>query len=185
MGEQAKVTSTEALEEFRASLIVFMTKAKRAIDDASDDVKKTRQWIQFDQRTHWEGEYRRKRKALEQANAELMSAKLGADAHRQSALMARQMAVTKAQRDVADVEAKMRKLKGWTQNFDGSSDPVVKRMDRLRQTIDELPKAIAYLVSIQNVLAAYSDSAGPISTSTSGLSEADAPPAVMDTAPPE
>jgi hypothetical protein len=161
MATQAKITSTEALESFRASLIVFLAKARRSLDDSTDEVRRMRQWLQHDQRAHWEGELRRKAKQLEQAQQELMSVRL-AD-HQQSALMARQMAVAKAQRELAEMEGKLRKLKSWNQNYDTCADPIVKRMDRLRQTLNELPKAIAYLVSVQNTLDAYADSAGPVS----------------------
>ena len=90
MAIQAKITSTEALETFRSALIVFMTKGRIAVADASDAVKRTRQWIQHDQRVHWEGEYRRKQKLLAQAQAELLSLN---GAHQQAARMARQMAM--------------------------------------------------------------------------------------------
>jgi len=162
MATQAKVTSTEALESFRASLIVFLTKARRSLDDAGDEARRTRQWLQHDQRTHWEGEFRRRKKQLEQAQQELMSARLGADAHQKSALMLRQAAVAKAQRELDEVEGKLRRLKAWSQNYETCADPIIKRMEKLRQSLDELPKAIAYLVSAQKVLEAYAESAGPV-----------------------
>ena len=136
MATQANVTSTEALEAFRSNLIVFLTKAKRALDDATDEVKRTRQWLQQDQRMNLEGEHRRRTKQLQQAQQELMTVKLGA--HKESALAIRQMAVAKAQRDLAEVEGKLRKLKGWSQNFDyqlrpdgeadGQAEPVAQRI---------------------------------------------------------
>ena len=172
MATQAKVTSTEALEAFRASLVVFLAKARRALDDSNDEVRRTRQWLQHDQRVHWEGELRRRTRQLEQAQQELMSARLGTN--QQSAVMARQMAVAKAQRDLAEVEGKLRKLKGWNQNYDSAADPIIKRMDKLRQALDELPKAIAYLVNVQKALDAYTDSAGPVTapaTEPSSLAE--------------
>jgi predicted transcriptional regulator len=168
---QAKVTSIEALEAFRAALIVFLTKARRVVDDSSEEVSRTRQWIQHDQRTHWEGEFRRRTKKLEQAQAELMSVRLGAAAHQESARMARQMAVAKAQRDVAEVEGKLRKLKGWSQNYDTCAEPILKRMDKLRQGLDELPKAIAYLVNVERALNAYAESGRTVSAEPSPQAE--------------
>ncbi len=153
---QARITSTEALETFRAALVVFLSKAKRALDDAGDEMRRTRQWVTHDQRVHWEGEYRRRVKRLDQAKQELMSAKMGGGQH--SAVVARQMALQKAERDVAEADAKIRKLKGWAQNFDSAADPVMKRMDKLRSTLAEYPKAIAYLVAIQKTLDAYIES---------------------------
>jgi len=171
MATQAKITSTEALEAFRAALIVFLSKARRSLDDATDEVRRVKQWLQHDQRTHWEGEFRRRTKRVEQAQQELMSARLGADAHQQSALMARQMAMAKAQRELAEVEVKLRKLKAWNQNYDTASDPIIKRMEKLRQTLNDLPKAIAYLVSVQKALDAYSESSGLATATPSSPSE--------------
>jgi DNA repair ATPase RecN len=171
MAIQAKVTSTEALESFRASLVVFLAKARRSLDDAGDEVRQTRQWLQHDQRTHWEGELRRRAKVLDQAQQELLSVRLSAAVHQPSALMNRQMAVAKAQRDFAEVEGKLRRLKSWTQNYDASADPIQKRMDKLRQSLDELPKAISYLVSVQKTLEAYAESSGP-----SGVLPTETPP---------
>ena len=65
---QANITSLEALDSFRSSLIVFLTKARRSLDEAGEEVRRTRQWVQHDQRTHWEGEFRRRTKQLEQAH---------------------------------------------------------------------------------------------------------------------
>lgn len=159
MATQAHVASTEALEAFRANLIVFMTKARRSVEDSTDAVRRMRQWIQHDQRMHWEGEFRRRKKQLEQAQQELMSTRLAS--HQQSALVARQLAVTKAQHEITEVEGKLKRLKSWSQNYDASVDPMIKRMDKLRQSLNELPKAIAYLVSVQNALDAYAESARP------------------------
>jgi DNA repair exonuclease SbcCD ATPase subunit len=174
MANQARVTSTDALESFRASLIVFLTKARRAIDDASESVRRTRQWLQQDQRMYWEGELRRRRKALERAEQELMSARIAE--HRESALMNRQMAVNQAQRAIAEAEAKMRRVKSWTQNFDHSADPIVKKLESLRQVLDQdMPKAIAYLSNVQRILEAYTDSPAPIAGSVPSAEPASAP----------
>src|ERR1700722_5255165 len=103
MANQARVTSTDALESFRAILIFFLGKARRSIDDVSDDVRRTRQWLQHDQRVFWEGELRRRIKAQDQAQAELASARLGGS-NQESALMARQAALNKAKRAVGEAE---------------------------------------------------------------------------------
>jgi hypothetical protein len=162
MATQANITSTEALDAFRSSLIVFLAKAKRSLDDATEEVRRTRGWLQNDCKSRWEGEFRRRTKMLQQAQQELMSVRLAS--HQESALMARQAAVAKAQRDLADAEMKLRKVNGWNQRFDTASDPILKRMETLRQALNDLPKAIAYLTSIQKTLEAYAESAGPIAT---------------------
>ena len=56
MAEQAKVTSLDALESFRAKLIVFLSKSRRSIDEVSDEIRRTRNWLQGEQRVHWEAQ---------------------------------------------------------------------------------------------------------------------------------
>jgi hypothetical protein len=159
MAIQARITSTDALELFRASLIVFLGKARRAVDDVSDEVRRTRVWLQHDQRTHWEGEFRRRTKLLEQAQAELMSAQITSNP---TSVLVRQAAVIKAKNALLEAEAKLRTLKKWSQNYDSCVDPAVKRLESLREYLaTDMPKAIAYLVSVQKTLDAYASAPVP------------------------
>jgi len=48
MATDAKVRSIDELEAFRAGLIVFQNRAKKAVDQASDEVRRTRLWIETD-----------------------------------------------------------------------------------------------------------------------------------------
>ena len=50
---QAKVTSVEVIDAFRASLIIFQSKARRCLDDAADELRRMRMWLQHDQRLRW------------------------------------------------------------------------------------------------------------------------------------
>jgi hypothetical protein len=157
MAEQVKVTSIDALEAFRANLIVFLTAAHRSVDEVRDEVRRTRQWIQTDQRVHWEGQARKWRRALAQAEQELISAKLSA--LRDSTTM-QENAVLKAKRALSEAEEKLRVVKIWNRDFDGRSDPLIKRLESLRQFLDfDMPKAISYLVQAQRTLEAYAESA--------------------------
>src|SRR5438046_9744601 len=74
MPQRAQVTSVEALEAFRASLIVYLSKARPTLEEVSADVLRTRLWLENEQRTHWENQVRRRHKELEQAQKALFSA---------------------------------------------------------------------------------------------------------------
>jgi hypothetical protein len=162
MAEQAKVTSIDALETFRASVILFLTTAHQHLDSVGDDVRRMRGWVQSDQRLHWEGELRRRRQKLELADQELFSAKLSA---LRDNISAQQNAVRKAKAAVAEAEEKMRNVKLWTRNFDHAADPLVKRLEGLRLLLDhDLPKAISFLLQAQKTLEGYSESAPAAST---------------------
>ena len=116
-----------------------------------------RGWVQNDQRLHWEGQLRRRRQKLEMAEQELFSAKLSG---LRENLSAQENAVRKAKAALTEAEEKIRQVKLWTRNFDHCADPLMKRMEGLRQLLDhDMPKAISYLLQAQKTLEGYSESA--------------------------
>jgi len=153
MAEQVKVTSIEALETFRASLIIFLTDAHRSLDEVGDAARRTRHWVQSDQRMHWEGEIRRRKKILDAAEAEFFGARL---ASMRDPTAQQRLAVHRAKGALAEAEEKLRNVKTWTRNFEGATDPLLRRIEGLRQFLDfDLPKAVAFLVQAQRTLDAY------------------------------
>lgn len=159
MAEQAKVTSVEALEQFRSALIVFLTDSHRCVDEAGDAIRQTRQWISHDQRTHWEAQRRRWQQRLDQATQELMSARLSA--LRESTTM-QENAVRKAKAALEAAEDKLRVLKQWSRTFDNAVDPLMKGLESLRSLLDhEMPKGISYLLQAQQTLEAYAEKSSP------------------------
>ena len=155
MATHARVTSVDALEVFRASLIVFLNKAHSALDQAGDEIRRTRSWIQHDQRTHWDNEARRRALALAQAEQELLSARMTKALDN---LAAQQLAVHKAKRALEEAEEKVRKVKLWIRDFDGTVEPMAKGLNSLRGYLDhELPQGIAYLVEIEKIMDSYTE----------------------------
>ena len=155
MATQAKITSLEALDALRSHLIVFMTKARRSLDDVGDEVRRTRQWLQHEQRVRWESQIRALTKKLEQAEQELLSAKLAG--HRE-ALLAREAVARRGREALAEAQGKLRAVKQWGQRYDSIADPIAKRLDDLRGFLEyDIPKATAYLVGIQKTLESYTD----------------------------
>lgn len=159
MSQQAKVTSVEALDAFRAALIIFQSKARRCLDDAGDELRRTRMWLQHEQRLHWENAVRKLRRELEAAEQELFSAKLSS---LRDNISFQQNAVRKAKAALAHAEEKLRNTKGWSRNFEGVADPMAKRLDGLRQFLDfDLPKGTSFLVQAARTLDAYAESPAP------------------------
>ncbi|HEY2344237.1 MAG TPA: hypothetical protein VGH90_14430 [Chthoniobacteraceae bacterium] len=155
MSNQVKVSSIDVLERFRACLIVFLTKSHNSVDEVSDTIRRMRLWLQNDQRVHWEGEMRRRRKILDQAEQELLSAKLSG-LKDSSTLQQRQVAKAKAA--MAEAEEKLRNIKKWNRDFDHTIDPMMKKLDGMRQYLDhDLPKALAFLLQAQRTLEAYTE----------------------------
>jgi len=176
MADQANVTSLEALETFRTSLILFLTKAHNRMDEAGDDIRRTRNWIQTDQHLHWEGEIRRRRQALGQAEQELLSAKLSAFRENLTMEMA---AVRRAKQALDAAEEKMRSVRKWSRSYETLVQPLAKRLEGLRGALDhEMPLAISSLLQTQKTLEAYAETGAPrrVQPPPAPLPEENAPP---------
>jgi archaellum component FlaC len=179
MATHAKVTSVEALEAFRASLIVFLNKAHSAVDQVSDEVRRVRSWLQHDQRTHWEGEVRRRARDLAQAEQEMMSARMTKALDN---LSAQQQAVNKARRSLEEAQEKMRRVKLWIRDFDGAVDPLARGLNSLRGYLDhDMPQAIAHLGEVEKIMDSYLEvrrSTNPAPVETAASAETPAPEVV-------
>lgn len=155
MADQAKVTSLDALELFRSSLIIFINRAQSSVDEVLDEVRRTRLWLLNDQRFFWEREIRKRQKLLDAAKAELMSARLSG---LREVTGPQENAVRKAKEAVAEAEEKLRNVKRWTRDFEHSLEPLTRKIESLRFFLDhDMPKGLAYLVQTQRTLEDYAD----------------------------
>ena len=153
MAEQAHVTSIEAIEIFRAELIAYLSKTRPIVEDACDDVSRTREWIRTDRRIYWENQLRKRGRILEDAQQALFSAKLS---NLREVRTAEQLAVLKARRSVEEAQTKLRKIKRWTRDFDHRVQPLVKELEHLRSLLGtDLSKAAVHLGQVVKALDAY------------------------------
>lgn len=153
MADQAKVTSIDVLESFRASLIVFLNKAHASADEVGDEIRRTRMWVQNERWLFWEAEIRKRSRRLDQAEQELLSAKLSG---LRDNISAQEMAVRKARKAVEEGEDKLRKVKHWAKNFEQHFEPLIKKLGGLREVLDhDLPKGVSYLLQAQRTLEGY------------------------------
>lgn len=175
MPQQAQVTSHEAIELFRSQLIIFLSKARPALEEVSSEVQRLRQWIENDQRRNWERELKIRQRRLEEAQAELFNARLSQLQHG-SALQF--MKVQKIQQAVREAEAKLAILKKWERELENRTDPLVKQVEQTHGYLtSDGAKAVAYLAQVIKSLEAYAEVMSP------GASVA-APPTATPEAPP-
>jgi hypothetical protein len=184
MAERAQVTSVEAIASFRADLILYLNKARPALEEISSDVLRTRLWIQNDRRSYWENQFKLRGRALERAQSELFGARLSKI---QTASAAQQMAVIKARNAVREAETKLRILRKWDRELEHRSEPLVKQLDQLHGFLaTDMVKAVAYLAQVVRTLDAYAgvalpggetSSAAPVEDASTPAPSAAEPPA--------
>jgi hypothetical protein len=183
MADRANISSVDALEDFRAALIVYVSKARPTLEEVSSEIQRMRSWLQNDQRIHWETQMRRRLQVLDQAKAALSSARI---AHLKKDATLEQMAVHKAKRAVDEAEAKLKVLKHWNREFDGQVDPLSRQLDKLHTVLShDMMQAVAYLARAINTLRAYME-ASPSQLEPPPQAAADADsesPAAPDAAP--
>jgi|SRR5579863_2200894 len=159
MPERARVTSVEAIESFRTQLILYLGKARPALEEVGGDLVRMRLWLQNEQRLHWEGEARRRKRALEEAQQAVFSAKLS---RLREVNVAEQTALHKAKRAYDEAEAKLRIMKQWDRAFDNRTEPLARQLEKLQTILsNDMTKAVAYLGQTVETLAAYSSMAPP------------------------
>ncbi len=159
MATQAKITSVEAIELFRAALILFTSQARPALEEVSSDVMRTRLWMENEQWRHWQGELRNRSKKLEQAQQELLTAQMS-DFQESTSLQL--MAVRRARQNVQKAEEKLKSLKKWDRELEDRAAPLLKEVEQLHGYLTgEMPKAVAYLAQVVRTLDAYADAGGP------------------------
>lgn len=155
MSTGANVKSLESLDYFRSCLSIYITKAKRSLDEAAHEVNVTRQWLQQDQRVYWQAQYKKRKRKLDQLKAELLSAKLS---NYKDSVMVEEMAVAKANEQVREAEQKLIVIKKWITVFDSRVETLAKRMDSLRFTITEdLPKGVHAISKVLKTLEDYAE----------------------------
>lgn len=159
MADQARISNLDAIEAFRAALVVFIGKTRQSLEMAQDAVTKTRAWLQTEQPAFWAAQIRQRQKRLDQAQQELMSARLSEFVDTPSV---QQMAVRKARAALEEAQAKLERTKGWAREYERSVDPLARKLDSLRDFIDsDLALATAHLVEIQKILDAYRETPAP------------------------
>lgn len=159
MADRAQVTSVEALEIFRSHLIVYVEKLTNAVDDVTDEVMRTRVWLENDRRLQLESELRRRAKALEMAQQELFSSRIS---NLEPSTLDRQMAVRKAKNAVDETMQKLTVLKKWNRQFESEVDPLAKQVEKMRTMLGtDMAEAVAFLTQAITTLEAYARLAPP------------------------
>ena len=154
MADKAQITSVEAIESFRAKLIIFLNQARPVMEEVSGEMSRTRLWLQNEHRMVWETELRRCERRLEEAKRELFNATLSTLPTGTTALL--QMTVQRALRAVHEAEAKLKLLKRWDKEIDNRAAPLLKQTEQLQVFLTtDMARAVAYLDQMLKALDAY------------------------------
>ena len=155
MPERARVTSLEAIESFRAKLIIYRDKAGRVLDEVSDEVVRTRLWLENDRVAFWQSEIKRRGRVLEEKREELFSAQMSG---LRDASYVQQQAVVKAKQALRDAEERLNIVKQWARQYDQRVQPLGRHVEKLRHSLShDVGMAIAWLAEVTKTLSDYAE----------------------------
>jgi uncharacterized protein YgfB (UPF0149 family) len=155
MADKVNITDIEVLERFRISLILFVEKASAALDEVSEEVKRTRIWLQSEQKLNLEREMKRKQKELEQIEAEYFSARLSDLAEKKTGI---QMLIRRKKQEMRELEDKMRAVQSWCRQFDSKVEVEARKVDKLSSMLDgDMGRAIQFLQEAAQNLREYTN----------------------------
>lgn len=159
MPERAQILSVEALEAFRANLVVYLHSARPALDEVRGEIIRARLWLEMDRKPHWEAQIRRRTQRLQEAEAELFKIRLSP---LNSGQEYAQAMVRRGREAVAEAESKLKRIRKWIQEFDEVFGPGSRQIELLRERLaTDLGDAVTDLTRITQLLADYAGMAPP------------------------
>jgi hypothetical protein len=112
MGPSARVTSIEALKEFRASWCLFGHDAKEAVSATELEIRRILDWLEAKLK-YWQKEVRIRQEEVARAKAELIQRQYGQPRGRGPGTTDQEIALEKAIRRLREAEDKMEKTRQW------------------------------------------------------------------------
>ncbi|MCF7730527.1 MAG: hypothetical protein K9N23_02525 [Akkermansiaceae bacterium] len=162
MSNQARISSIDALEGFRADLIRYLDTARVALEDMTGEARRTRTWLDVDRTQYWTFQHKKTTKQLHQAEEELYSANL---TNPQASNAIQKMAVARIRRKLDEIEAKLHAIKRWRQVYDNRTGPLIHQLEPMfAQVGQHLPKAVHTLTEFIKLLQAYAEKVPPPAT---------------------
>ncbi|MBY0524668.1 MAG: hypothetical protein K2R98_14790 [Gemmataceae bacterium] len=162
MSESARVTSIEAVKEWREALCVFRAEAQEALTSVEMDIRRTFDWLD-EQTRFWQVEARRWDDRVVQARAELLRRQMmTTPTGREPDTTEQQKQLRQCQERLRHAEAKVEKarqlgpvLRRAVEEYEGPGRRLAGMLDA------ELPSAVAMLDRKLDALDAYLSTAAP------------------------
>ncbi|HEY2157931.1 MAG TPA: hypothetical protein VGH33_20040 [Isosphaeraceae bacterium] len=161
MGEQATVHSIEALKDFRAALATFGEEASAALGAVNMEVRRTIQWVQYDRRTYWQEQIKRRREQVAMAQAELFRRKLAKTADNNPAMSEQKELLRKAEASLREAEVRAGLVKKWEPALQQAALEYRASTRRIGAVVADVPRAIFVLGRMVEALEAYLREAPP------------------------
>jgi len=151
---QARVTSIDALADWKSALATFQDHAKDAVVAIDLEVRRKFDWLD-DQRKFWQAEIRRREDELAQAKSELWRRK-NMPIIEHPDCVEQEKALRRAQARLDEAHDKLEKTRRWLPALRRAADEYETHGRRLAAILEtDVPRALAVLEQRINALESY------------------------------
>jgi hypothetical protein len=158
MSQEARVSSVFALKQLRAALGTFAETATRALEEASTEIQRTRQWLEEDRYRHWKTQVQTRTERFAQAKIalkqkEVFDRTLGGTP---SSCVDERKALKMAEGRLREAEHKLGRVQAWSLRIEKELSDYRGATQRLISAVElEIPNARARLDNMIEALEAY------------------------------
>ncbi len=157
MGQRAKVTSIDAVEDFAAALRSFQHEASRILESLQLGIHRTVQWIQQDQRQYWKQQLRRSEQKVQEAKLALERCQIfkgGGD--QRAACVEEKRALERAKRRQQLCREKIETVRRWSREIERAVLEYKAGVGELRQWLEtDAARTLGLLERISRILEEY------------------------------
>jgi hypothetical protein len=114
MAQAARVTSVEALVDFKTRLVKFGTEAANALANIQVQIRRTHEWLE-DQLEYWKWQLRERQELVVRAKGELLQRQYSSGSVRGAGCTDQKIALEEALDRVHEAETKIQNCKHWRQ----------------------------------------------------------------------
>jgi hypothetical protein len=158
MSQEARISSVLVLKQLRASLSTFAETAATALEEASTEIQRTRQWLEQDRYRHWKTQVQARTERFVRAKGalkqkEVFDRTLGGTP---SSCVDEKKALKIAEQRLREAEYKLSRVKAWSQRIEKELADYRGATQRLISALEvEIPNARAKLNNMIDSLEAY------------------------------
>ena len=158
MGQEARVSSILALKQLRAALGTFADTAAKALEEASMEIQRGRQWLQEDRYRYWKTQVQTRTERFSRAKIALKQKQvfdrtLGGTP---TSCVDERKALKIAEARLQEAEHKFSRVQAWSQRIEKEMSDYRGATQRLLSAIEvEIPNARARLDNMIEALEAY------------------------------
>lgn len=156
MSRAAKVTSIDAVGQFKVALEAFEADARDALTQLLLELRRAREWIEVDRTRYWPREVRKASDRVAEARSNLDRCQMTATPGDEPPCDDEKRALEKAKRRLRTAEEKVRAVQHWRIKVRHDAEEFEAQIAKLNDLLDtEMPRAVAALQRMIKALDTY------------------------------